>query len=75
MEGGLTANLMTKDVMAYVDHMRELGVPSLNAAGPLASFGAAANLGYGEQISNRVVDAIGDLAGGVRLHQPTRDAR
>ena len=43
-------------------------VPCLNAAGPLASFGAAANLGYGEQISNRVVDAIGDLAGGVRLH-------
>jgi len=45
-------------------------VPCLNAAGPLASFGAAANLGYGELISNRVVDAIGDLAGGVRLHDP-----
>jgi 3-hydroxyisobutyrate dehydrogenase len=25
-------------------------------------------LGCAEQISNRVVDAIGDLAGGVRLH-------
>jgi len=58
---------MTKDVVLYVDHVRELGVPCLNAAGPLASFGAAANLGYGDQISNRVVDAIGDLAGGVRL--------
>jgi 3-hydroxyisobutyrate dehydrogenase len=68
LEGGLTSNLMTKDVVAYVDHVRELGVPCLNAAGPLASFGAAANLGYGEVISNRVVDAIGDLAGGVRLH-------
>ena len=68
LEGGLTSNLMTKDVVAYVDHVRELGVPCLNAAGPLASFGAAANLGYGEAISNRVVDAIGDLAGGVRLH-------
>ena len=68
LEGGLTSNLMTKDVVAYVDHVRELGVPCLNAAGPLASFGAAANLGYGELISNRVVDAIGDLAGGVRLH-------
>ncbi|HTR96009.1 MAG TPA: NAD(P)-dependent oxidoreductase [Trebonia sp.] len=67
LEGGLTSNLMTKDVVAYVDHVRELGVPCLNAAGPLASFGAAANLGYGEQISNRVVDAIGDLAGGIRL--------
>lgn len=68
LEGGLTSNLMTKDVVAYVDHVRELGVPCLNAAGPLASFGAAANLGYGELISNRVVDAIGDLAGGVRLY-------
>ena len=68
LEGGLTSNLMTKDVVAYVDHVRELGVPCLNAAGPLASFGAAANLGYGEVISNRVVDAIGDLAGGVRLY-------
>jgi len=68
LEGGLTSNLMTKDVLAYVDYVRELGVPCLNAAGPLASFGAAANLGYGELISNRVADAIGDLAGGIRLH-------
>jgi 3-hydroxyisobutyrate dehydrogenase-like beta-hydroxyacid dehydrogenase len=68
LEGGLTSNLMTKDVVAYVNHVRELGVPCLNAAGPLASFGAAANLGYGELISNRVVDAIGDLAGGIRVH-------
>jgi 3-hydroxyisobutyrate dehydrogenase len=68
LEGGLTSDLMQKDVVAYVDHVRELGVPCLNAAGPLASFGAAANLGYGGLISNRVVDAIGDLAGGVRLY-------
>jgi 3-hydroxyisobutyrate dehydrogenase len=71
LEGGLTSDLMMKDVVAYVDHVRELGVPGLNAAGPLASFGAAANLGYGELISNRVVDAIGDLAGGLRLYDGT----
>ncbi len=70
LEGGLTSALMTKDVVLYVDHVRELGVPCLNAAGPLAAFGAACNLGYADQISNRVVDAIGDLAGGVRLHSP-----
>ena len=73
LEGGLTSNLMMKDVVAYVDYVRELGVPCLNAAGPLASFGAAANLGYGEVISNRVVDAIGDLAGGIRLHDAGLD--
>jgi 3-hydroxyisobutyrate dehydrogenase len=67
LEGGLTSALMTKDVVLYVDHVRELGVPCLSAAGPLAAFGAACNLGYADQISNRVVDAIGDLAGGVRL--------
>jgi hypothetical protein len=39
--------------------------------GPLASFGLAENLGYGDQISNRVVDAIGDVAGGV--HDPVLD--
>jgi 3-hydroxyisobutyrate dehydrogenase-like beta-hydroxyacid dehydrogenase len=71
LEGGLTSALMTKDVVLYIDHVRELGVPSLNAAGPLATFGAAINLGYADQISNRVVDAIGDLAGGVRLHERT----
>jgi 3-hydroxyisobutyrate dehydrogenase-like beta-hydroxyacid dehydrogenase len=73
LEGGLTGELMLKDVVLYVDLMRSLGVPSLNAAGPLASFGAAGRLGYGEQISNRVVDAIGDLAGGLRLHDERRE--
>jgi len=67
LEGGLTSKLMLKDVIMYVEHVRELGVPSLNAAGPIASFGAASQLGYGDQISNRVVDALGDLCGGIRL--------
>ncbi len=71
LEGGLTGNLMMKDVMLYVDLTRSLGVPSLNAPACLAAFGLAAGLGYGDQISNRVVDAIGDVAGGVRLHDET----
>jgi 3-hydroxyisobutyrate dehydrogenase len=67
LEGGLTTALMLKDVTLYVEMLHELGAPSLNVAGPLASFGLALGLGYGEQISNRVVDAIGDVAGGVRV--------
>ncbi|HXR13355.1 MAG TPA: NAD(P)-dependent oxidoreductase [Solirubrobacteraceae bacterium] len=67
LEGGLTNRLMLKDVTLYVDMLRELGAPSLNVAGPLASFGLALGLGYGDLISNRVVDAIGDVAGGVRV--------
>jgi 3-hydroxyisobutyrate dehydrogenase-like beta-hydroxyacid dehydrogenase len=69
LEGGLTSRLMTKDVTLYTELLGRLGVPSLNAAGPLASFGLAAHLGYGDVISNRVVDALGDLAGGVRIQQ------
>lgn len=73
LEGGLTNRLMTKDVTLYTELLGRLGVPSLNAAGPLASFGLAAHLGYGDVISNRVVDALGDLAGGVRIQQPTSE--
>ena len=68
LEGGLTSKLMTKDVVLYLDLVRALGVASLNSAGPMASFGLATALGLGDQISNRVVDAIGDVSGGVRLH-------
>jgi len=67
LEGGLTNKLMTKDVVLYIDRLRELGVSSLNSSGPLASFGLATALGYGDLISNRVVDAIGDVSGGIRL--------
>jgi 3-hydroxyisobutyrate dehydrogenase len=71
LEGGLTSTLMMKDIVLYVDRLRELGVPALNASGPMASFALATSLGYADQISNRVVDAIGDSAGGVRLHDET----
>ena len=69
LEGGLTSALMTKDIALYVDCLHELGVPGLAASGPLAAFGLANSLGYRDQISNRVVDALGDVAGGVRLHE------
>jgi 3-hydroxyisobutyrate dehydrogenase len=69
LEGGLTGKLMTKDVVLYVEHLHRLGVASLNAAGPMASFGLGTALGYGDQISNRVVDAIGDVSGGIRLNE------
>lgn len=68
LKGGLTNALMMKDVTLYTDLVARLGVASLNASGPLASFGLAKALGYADQISNTVVDAIGDLSGGVRLH-------
>ncbi|MET7399121.1 NAD(P)-dependent oxidoreductase [Dactylosporangium sp. NPDC005572] len=68
LKGGLTNTLMLKDVQLYVELVARLGVASPNSSGPLASFGLARALGYADEISNTVVDAIGDLSGGVRLH-------
>jgi 3-hydroxyisobutyrate dehydrogenase len=68
LEGGLTSNLMAKDVMLYLDLVRQLEVSSLAGPSCLGAFHLAAALGYGDQISNRVVDALGDVSGGVRLH-------
>ncbi|MFT4468864.1 NAD(P)-dependent oxidoreductase [Arthrobacter sulfonylureivorans] len=71
LKGGLTNSLMMKDVLAYVDLLSGLGVASPNSSAPLASFGLAQQMGYSDQISNTVVDAIGDVSGGVRLHNST----
>jgi 3-hydroxyisobutyrate dehydrogenase len=71
LEGGLTSDLMAKDLMLYLDLVRELEVTSLNGPPCLAAFHLAGALGYGDQISNRVVDALGDIAGGVRIQEGT----
>ena len=67
LEGGLTANLMAKDIQLYLDLARQLEVTSLAGPSCLGAFHLAAALGYGDEISNRVVDALGDISGGVRL--------
>lgn len=72
LKGGLTNTLMLKDVTLYADLVAQLGVASLNSAGPIASFGLARALGYADEISNTVVDAIGDISGGVRLYDGDR---
>lgn len=69
LKGGLTNRLMMKDVVLYTELLAQLGVAGLHASGPLAAFGLAQALGYADEISNTVVDALGDVAGGVRLHE------
>ncbi|GGA64889.1 3-hydroxyisobutyrate dehydrogenase [Pseudoclavibacter endophyticus] len=71
LEGGLTNTLMLKDVSLYLELVASLGVTSLHGSGPTAAFGLARQLGYADRISNTVVDAIGDVSGGVRLHEVT----
>jgi 3-hydroxyisobutyrate dehydrogenase-like beta-hydroxyacid dehydrogenase len=67
LEGGLTGRLMAKDVRLYLDLAGDLGVVTLTGPGTLTAFQVSNALGYGDLISNRVVDALGDLAGGVRV--------
>jgi len=69
LEGGLTGRLMAKDVRLYLILTQDLGVTTLTAPGTLTAFEVSNALGYGDQISNRVVDALGDLAGGVRVSE------
>lgn len=73
LEGGLSGRLMAKDVRLYLEHVARIGVPTFSGPACLATFEVANGLGYGELISNRVVDGLGDLAGGVRLHDPDPD--
>jgi len=68
LKGGLSNSLMMKDVVLYSELLSQLAITSANASGPLASFGLAIALGYGDDISNTVVDALGDVSGGIRLH-------
>lgn len=73
VEGGLTSDLMAKDLLLYLELARELGLTSLAGPSCLATFHLASALGYGGQVSNRVVDAIGDIAGGVRVQMGSRE--
>jgi 3-hydroxyisobutyrate dehydrogenase len=71
LEGGLTGRLMAKDVRLYLEHVASVGIPTFSGPGCLAAFEMSNALGYGDVISNRVVDGLGDLAGGLRLHDAT----
>jgi 3-hydroxyisobutyrate dehydrogenase-like beta-hydroxyacid dehydrogenase len=67
LDGGLSGRLMAKDIRLYLEHLARIGVPTFNGPSCLGTFEVANGMGYGDVVSNRVVDAIGDLAGGVRL--------
>jgi 3-hydroxyisobutyrate dehydrogenase-like beta-hydroxyacid dehydrogenase len=69
LEGGLTNRLMAKDIRVYLEFLQAMSVTSFCGPACLGAFNLATALGYGDQISNRVVDAIGDVAGGVRIQR------
>ncbi len=76
LKGGLTNTLMMKDVMLYTDLIASSGRRRASTP-PVRSPASAARdgVGYADQISNTVVDAIGDVSGGVRLHDAIVDTQ
>jgi 3-hydroxyisobutyrate dehydrogenase len=72
LEGGLTSQLMAKDLRLYLELLQDVGVTSFTGPACLGTFDLATALGYGDQISNRVVDAIGDVCGGIRVQETAR---
>jgi len=69
MEGGLSNILQAKDLDVYNALARQVKVPTILGEACRTVFSIAIAAGYGEKISNTVVDALGDLAGGVRVQQ------
>jgi 3-hydroxyisobutyrate dehydrogenase len=67
LKGGLSIDLMLKDIDLYLAAARDHQAPAVVGPATYASFQLASSLGYGDEISNHVVDALGDLAGGVRV--------
>jgi 3-hydroxyisobutyrate dehydrogenase len=63
---------MAKDVRLYLALAEELGVTTLVGPGTLTAFQVSNALGYGDMIGNRVVDALGDLSGGIRVVEQER---
>ena len=55
----------------YLDHVARIGVPTFSGPACLATFEVSNARGYADVISNRVVDGLGDLAGGIRLQDDT----
>ncbi len=67
IEGGLSNNLMIKDVEIYKECAQQLNIPVLIGDSTASIFRLAVGAGKGGQVSNRIVDVLGDLCGGVRL--------
>jgi 3-hydroxyisobutyrate dehydrogenase len=66
-QGGLSTKLAAKDLLLYLEYGKEIGIVSLTGSACLGAFNLATHLGYGDEVSYRLVDAIGDVAGGIRL--------
>lgn len=67
IEGGLSNALMAKDLDLYLGLAAGHDVPAILGSACRAAFAVAMARGRRDEVSNTVVDALGDLAGGVRV--------
>ena len=73
-EGALKTELMVKDLGVYLGLVDEQDAPSFLAKPTMGAYQLAIEEGHGASPANRLVDVIGDLAGGVRMHGATEEA-
>jgi 3-hydroxyisobutyrate dehydrogenase-like beta-hydroxyacid dehydrogenase len=66
MAGGLSVALMAKDVDVFLRLAEEAGTPTQIAEACVATYRAAIEAGYGDEVANAVVAAMN---GGLPLHQ------
>jgi 3-hydroxyisobutyrate dehydrogenase-like beta-hydroxyacid dehydrogenase len=68
-DGALSSELMVKDLDVYAALAASVGAPATLAPAARAVYELALAQGLGGQGANRVVDVVGDLAGGIRLRR------
>ena len=59
MPGGLSVELMAKDVDVFLRLAEEAGTPTAIAEACVATYRAAIEAGYGDEVANAVVEAMG----------------
>ena len=71
-DGALSTALMVKDLDVYAALAESAGAGAAASLAPAARavYERALAAGLGDQGANRVVDVVGDLAGGIRLQRP-----
>jgi len=68
-EGALRADLMAKDLDVYLQLVAQEKTPTFLAAPSLGVYELAIEHGHGASPANRVVDVLGDMAGGIRMQR------
>ncbi len=69
-EGALKTDLMVKDLGVYLGLVEAQDAPTFLAQPTMGVYELAVKEGHGASPANRIVDVVGDLAGGVRMQDP-----